>query len=278
MDKCNVILTGIPRSGTSLACHLLNKIPDTVALVEPLKIHELKKLPNPEMICDEVKRFFLQTRESIITNGKAISRQKGGKILDNTFGDQFKDRGIRKLISTKGEITIDKPLAIEFLLCIKHTMGFAKILESLVKRFPCFALIRNPLSVFVSWSTVNRPRVDENSPGFQHFDAGLRRSIKQAKNKTDRQLCLLSWFFETFQRLLPDQAILRYEDMISSGGRALSVISPHANTLDGTLENRNKNQLYNPELMQRLGEKLLNTDGAYWDFYSRESVEMLLNN
>jgi len=35
MDRKNIILTGIPRSGTTLVCHLLNILYDTNALQEP---------------------------------------------------------------------------------------------------------------------------------------------------------------------------------------------------------------------------------------------------
>jgi hypothetical protein len=54
------------------------------------------------------------------------------------------------------------------------------------------------------------------------------------------------------------------------------VITPEANQLNEKLESKNKNTLYDVNLMALLGEKLLKNDGAYWDFYSKESVENLL--
>src|SRR5262245_2561552 len=36
MDDRNVLVAGIPRSGTTLTCHLLNSLPDIVALHEPI--------------------------------------------------------------------------------------------------------------------------------------------------------------------------------------------------------------------------------------------------
>ena len=33
-NRANIVLTGLPRSGTTLACRLLNLLPDTVALHE----------------------------------------------------------------------------------------------------------------------------------------------------------------------------------------------------------------------------------------------------
>ena len=36
----NVLVTGTPRSGTTLICSLVNKLPDTVALHEPMNVWE----------------------------------------------------------------------------------------------------------------------------------------------------------------------------------------------------------------------------------------------
>ena len=35
--------------------------------------------------------------------------------------------------------------------------------------------------------------------------------------------------------------------------------------------------VYDHDAMRRLGELLLDTDGPYWDFYPRESVERLVS-
>jgi hypothetical protein len=46
--------------------------------------------------------------------------------------------------------------------------------------------------------------------------------------------------------------------------------------LDEPLLSRNLKPLYDREDMLRIGERLLASEGAYWRFYSRESVEDLL--
>jgi hypothetical protein len=70
--------------------------------------------------------------------------------------------------------------------------------------------------------------------------------------------------------------VIRYEDVVVSGGGALGVIVPSARALDEPLLSRNLNPLYDREDMLRIGERLLASEGAYWRFYSRESVEDLL--
>ena len=60
----NIVLTGIPRSGTTLTCHLLNKVPNVVALFEPMLWGGVSDPTNHRTICDSIDRFFQQTRES----------------------------------------------------------------------------------------------------------------------------------------------------------------------------------------------------------------------
>lgn len=67
-DGRNVVLTGLPRSGTTLVCYLLNKLPDTVALSEAFTLRRSIKLQGEEALCDRLERFFsrmqrVQTRE-----------------------------------------------------------------------------------------------------------------------------------------------------------------------------------------------------------------------
>jgi hypothetical protein len=41
-----VLITGTPRSGTTLVCHLLNQLPDTVALNEPMQPRHFNDEPD----------------------------------------------------------------------------------------------------------------------------------------------------------------------------------------------------------------------------------------
>ena len=56
------------------------------------------------------------------------------------------------------------------------------------------------------------------------------------------------------QEHLPPENVIRYEDLVSSGGKALSIITSSANRLEEPLESRNFNPLYDREDMLRIGE------------------------
>jgi ribosome-associated protein YbcJ (S4-like RNA binding protein) len=252
-------------------------VSNTVALAEPMGVGVFPKLRNRDAICTNIDRFFKETRQSIRTRNTAISVHIDGVIPGNTRGDQRSDSGLRmRRHVLTSEISIEKELTHNFILVIKHPAAFTAILESLIKRFPCYAVIRNPLSVLASWNSVDMAVTNGHSHIAEKLDIYLARHLKQIDENTERQLYLLSWFYEKYRKVLPEGSILRYEDIISSGGKALSVIAPQARELNEVLENKNQNKLYDKQLMLQLGEKLLNTDGAFWQFYSKESLLELM--
>lgn len=276
MRSNNIVLTGLPRSGTTLTCHLLNKLPNTVALHEPIEFREILKFKTYQEICLYVAGQFERMRDSILIEKMAISRQIQGQIPDNNFGDK-KDfnSGLRKNLVSIGTVDINKQLEPNFLLIIKEPGIFTAILKNLVEQFPTFAVIRNPLAVLASWNTVPFHVTKGRTP-IARLDNTLAQGLAKIKDRIDRQIYILSWFYEQYEMYLPDPSILRYETIIASGGKALSVIQSQIQMLQDSLENKNLNQLYDREMMLVLGDKLLNSEGAFWNFYSRESVETLL--
>jgi hypothetical protein len=277
MIEMDVVLTGLPRSGTTLTCSLLNKLPDTVALHEPMQGVDYGDVSDPRQMSQTVKQFFDEQRTSIRERGMARSRNINGIVPDNPFGSDLLDTGARQKVDDLGEITIDKPLSDQFMIVIKHTNRFAPILESLIELFPVYALVRNPLATLASWGTIDAG-IRRGRPGpVGRIAPGVREKMDRFDDELDRQICLLDWFFEQFNQYLPTQSIIKYESLVASGGRELRVIRPEAEQLNEPLQSRNMNKLYDPSAMVQIGERLLRTEGAYWELYTRQSVEQLLN-
>ena len=144
MSRRDVVLTGLPRSGTTLACLLLNELPDTVALSEPFNPGMFAEVSSEEEACDVIERFYRRMRRKILRQGGAISRHVGGEVTDNLFGDTSSDTGKRSLRAGKGRIPVDKELTRDFSLVIKTPGRFTAHLPALTRRFPALAIIRNP--------------------------------------------------------------------------------------------------------------------------------------
>jgi hypothetical protein len=281
-SDCNVLLTGIPRSGTTLACELLNRLPDTVALDEPMGGRELDRLsrsdangpPDPASVCDEIGHFLEQMRESITMRKVAISKHVEGRVSGGKLGDEMVG-SLRTDLERRGEIQIGKELSRDFLLVIKHPGVFTALLETLVRRFQVYAIVRNPLAILASWQTIPFTMRDGRHPITERIDRDLATSLDEAHDPVDRQLTLLSWYFEKY-RALPEDRVIQYESIVSSRGRALDAITERASDLDEDLESRNTAAIYDRKTMLELGRRLLDWNGPAWDFYTRQSVEELV--
>ena len=79
-NRRNVVLTGLPRSGTTLACHLLNKLPNTVALLEPIEPGRFAGLlPDREAVGDAMERWFRKSRRRALKEGEVVTTHVGGE-------------------------------------------------------------------------------------------------------------------------------------------------------------------------------------------------------
>jgi hypothetical protein len=273
----DVLVTGLPRSGTTLTCHLLQKLPDTVALHEPMAFRRFTDGRSRDEIMGDIERFLKKQRESIRERGRAFSKHSEGKVPDNPVGAKRNDEGKRTNEGMdRGEIEIDKELPPDFMLVVKHNSSFTGLLESLVTRFEVFAVMRNPLGVLGSWNSISLEVGKGHVPAAEKLDERLRDDLARIDDVVDRQIRILQWFYGRYRDLLPAERIIKYEDVVATHGRRLAVINPLAASLDEPLESRNKNKLYDGEAMKAIGRRLLATDGAYWHFYSRESVEELI--
>jgi hypothetical protein len=276
IDARNVLITGVPRSGTTLTCHLLNQLPDVVALHEPMNVTALASCPDETALCDRIAAYLRKMRRMIRWHGMAISKHADGVVPDNPVTSQPDHAGRRSLTVASGRIRINKRFSTRGLLAIKHPAAFTAVLDALSGRFRTYALVRNPIAVLGSWNSVPFPHREGHAPAAERLNPSLRDTLTDIRDDDDRQLYLLSWFFAQYRRHLAAECVIRYEDVITSGGAALSVIDPRAAQLRSPLVDRNAQNVYDPKTLERLGAKLLASDGGYWDFYTRESVETVL--
>lgn len=304
-----MLLTGPARAGTTLTCELLNRLPDTVALDEPLFGWQLTGSEAPSAMRKVLRRlgvksakrrlgmsspsggvtgsrdravanieqFVARTRTSLQERGVAVSKNVGGQVLGAKIADNKTDTGgLRRRLAKRGEIQIDKKLPPDFVLVVKQNSGFTALLDELTPRYRVFAIIRSPLTVLCSWQTVPFAVHDGHAGIAESIDPELRFRLASEPDALARQLHLLSWFFRRYREALPDRSVVRYEDVVATRGTALAVIAESANGLAAALTDRNRSSVYPPEMIRTLGKRLLESDGAYWDFYSRDSVAELI--
>jgi len=270
----NIILTGPPRSGTTLSCHLLNKLTNVVALHEPMN---LKMFPTKEEGLKNIPLFFEEMRTLILEKGKAISRVKDGQIPDNPFqsGSESRKSTVRKELFTLA----NPPINAEFTLVIKHNAHFSFLLEELRQNFDCYAIIRNPLAVLASWNTIKAPVSEGNLKVLKGLNPQLEQDLWKIPEVLDRQVHLLDILFRQI-KLLPSTQIIFYEEIIRTGGKALSPICEQAITLNEKLSNTNLTKRYPQQLIELIFQKLISNkgDNKNWnDFYPPSEFEKIMN-
>ena len=117
-NRRNVVLTGLPRSGTTLACHLLNKLPNTVALLEPIEPSRFAGLlPDRVAVGDAVELWFRKSRRRALEEGEVVTKHVGGEIPDNPFEASRPGKEPRRWLASKGRIKVGKDLERDFSWC-----------------------------------------------------------------------------------------------------------------------------------------------------------------
>lgn len=272
----NAILVGPARSGTTLACGLLNKLADVVALDEPFERQRLQSLEGPDAFLAIVAEQFTSQRTMIETRGEAESTLSEGGDLANHYATQSAATTLRKR-----QVALNKMRDVnkvdDFKLIIKHTLPFTAQLDALTRRYETFVLVRNPLAILASWNSIDAAyREGTIQPYVQPLaDGDLLARLSGIADRIERQVDLLEWHFDQYRPALQHANVVRYEDIVETGGRALAVITVSARKLDEDLESHNTNPLYDRDLIWELKEKLIARRGAIWDFYAPKQVECL---
>ena len=281
MPDRNIVLTGIPRSGTTLAVTLLNQRPDTLALSEPMDIDALGQCPSRQARIAQIQDFFAGVRAQVAAQGRIPQRTVAGEATN--YFDASPAGGRQSTITGSTLVELTRPLSERHVCVIKHPNAFTALLGELVAVFECLAIVRNPVSVLASWHSLDAPLASGRAPMAERFDERLRTSLGKSVDTLDRQLRLLGWYFDQYLDHLPRARIVRYEDIISSAGLALLSALDDRPTADAagipaatTLHSRNASKLYDRRFMRRLGDALeARPRHPLWHFYTPAEIRAI---
>lgn len=265
-----ILLTGIPRSGTTLVCKLLNSLPDIVALHEPMDVMQFRGKTTGQIV-HQINQFAYDNRKSILETRLAVSKHVNGLVPDNAIEGEI-GGDIRKPHCSHGQIRIEKELNGDFSLAIKHNAAFTALLDQLTSRYHCFGIIKNPFTVLISWLTVDMAVHYGRTPVGEALDPGLKERLDGICDQLDRQIELIKWFFDRFQSCLQPDRIIRYEDVISTRGKCLKSIIPSAIHLNELLDFQTKYTLVTGEKIAIAGERILNSISSFSKHYSSPEI------
>ena len=270
-----VLLTGLPRSGSTLCCKLLNQYQDTLALVEPIPISYWEGITKIDEVIGKIQQFSSFAFEDAY-QGYAISKIKDGQLADNIIEDKRSGSGeLRRVQTELGRVPLGTPLTDSGRLIIKHNAFFAALLPELAKHFDVYALVRNPLSVLASWQTVDLPVNRGRLPAGEKLSRVLSAQLNKEPSNLERQVAIIDWFFKQYATL-PKEKIIFYEQLMSGDLSSLERISGKVLAEAGREKSKNQYTSYDKDMMVKLGEKLVQASGEYTGFYSRQDIEDLM--
>jgi len=246
------ILTGLPRSGTTLVCALLNQLPDAVALVEPMGFGDTR---DPGQSIAEIEAFAAQSRRRALQDGMMLTKAYAGTVPGDTMAPAGTAGGLRREIAAISLIPIGKELSKDFNLFIKNPGWFTALAEPLCARYPVFAFVRNPLAVLASWQCVDIPPHYGRASGAEQFDRALSSRLDQVSDDIERQVELMSWFLQVYARL-GTARVLRFEDLIAEPAGTLARLHRRSGEIRYPIEQRTIEERYPNVDLARLAAAL----------------------
>lgn len=277
MTSKTILLTGLPRAGTTLSCHILNSCPNTLALHEPMRPGEFVPAAGVGAALERISAFAAVTRGQVLNEGRALSQQKDGAVPENPVASDAIQGGLRPMDVSLDFIDVrERGLNSNFTLIIKHNALFSALLPELSDAFPVYAIVRNPLAVLASWNLVDLPVNKGHIPAAEQFDPSLKHALGSLADVIDRQLYILEWFCARYCNYLQGRW-LRYEDFVVQPRSLVDTLG--LGEIESAIPKRDsKNTGYDLHLMERLYQRLISAGDAIWQIYSREQVDSLMEN
>jgi len=268
----DIVLAGLPRGGTTLTCVLLNKFGNTAALNEPFSIPRLAAQPGRAELITCLKDEFRAQRSSLLSSGSALSVAADNKLLTNTIAHRRDETGQRPHQALLQQVEFPQNLTPDFTLVAKHPNAFSVLLPRLVGDFECFAVIRNPLAVLLSWNSTKLPLREGRAPAAELLDPKLSTRLDGIHDTIERQIHLLSHYFAIYRSHLPANSVFLYEEIVMTRGSCLSRITHDAPPHLETLSNKNTNPVYDKSMTESLAKKLSEREGHWLPFYKPDDV------
>jgi len=210
-----LIITGIPRSGTTLTTAIVDGLENTLALSEPSSHTSLLDSTNSAAeyvheIYQDLKEIRLQYLRGLPINDR---RYDTGEPLTNYF---TKSQGTVHSLSK--EIPLDKPgLSEDFLLASKHNAHYTAVLPSILQLtdLSVIAVIRHPISTILSWRSLQLPVSKGRLPAGEKYWKELRMWIDQRHSLMTTQVGIYELFCKRYLTFGDKIKLIRYEDLVS---------------------------------------------------------------
>ena len=210
----DLIITGIPRSGTSFLCNLLHRIENCVVINEPTEIFE--PLIN-QSVPWGIATFYKDIRRDILDGKPIKNKLLEGKVVEDTL--------------IKDEITtyIPKVTTPDFILATKNTLTYLARLNAIQRAMPharFVTCVRNPIDTIASWKTsfehLKEADIKSFPCGHPHdpWLSGRQRKavlyILSVEDAAERRAVLWRYLAELILTQSKNLILVQYEELVEN--------------------------------------------------------------
>jgi hypothetical protein len=219
----DLILTGVPRSGTTLAAAIIDQAPNSLCLSEPDRhLQLMREAANAKDFVVRLTQEFDNIRRTILAGGSVSDRRRhDGTPLTNYFTDPVPN-GRREAAFAIRNIT-RLGLSADFVLGVKHNALYSAVLQEIVAsaRFRVVAMIRDPVALIMSWRSLDLPISRGRLPAGERFWPELASLCQAELELTGKQIRICDLLFDRFLRWADRVVILRYEELVADPAQLL---------------------------------------------------------
>jgi len=224
----NVILTGIPRSGTTLITALIDSMSDAVALNEPRWQYDWMMRHKGGLPADFavwLVKDFARLRQQLLQKVPIPERRlRDGTAVTNYYRINSEEQKAAEIFEV---IPFTRPgLTSDFILAIKHNGLYLSVLRQLMltQQFTIIAILRNPVGVISSWNDVPIPLGQGKMPGAIGYWKDMRELTESGIPLLEKQVRMYDLVCQRFYNLRDHIHIIKYEELVKNPNLAGTIV------------------------------------------------------
>jgi len=260
------IVTGIPRSGTSLVLSLLESNKNVLCFSEPPWIKSIRDASDSgTQLIKSLKQKLVSLRNDIAQGNSIEMVYQEGR--NNSPDNYFKrESGTIKKNRKNHRVILDKHHS-KSCFVIKANAIFTATLDDFIRdNWHIVPVVRDPLFVLMSWNTVPIASSKGKVKVVEKFSKTLKE-IGQQTPLIKRQVLLLDWYFKQYERFGKEH-VLYYEDLIKNPDYEINKFFPNKQSKINILTSKNTNNRYTNEPVDFYKKALKKYGNSLNNFYS----------
>ncbi len=267
--KSNNLITGIPRSGTTLITSLIADSQKAVVFSEPEWLKLIRQSSETSDAFTKELLFQIARLRTDIDQNKPL-KLKINKETQKTPTNYYKRDNSGEVITIKNEewVQLEKAYA-KYPFYIKSNAQFTACLSDLIKtnEFKIYGIIRNPISCIMSWRSLKIPVSFGNMKIAEKYSTDFLDFTSGSTDLLHKQVLIIDWFYREFFNHLNAVEIIKYEDLLTDTHGIISQITGNNSPDINKLESGNKNKYYDHSEKQLIQDYLVKYGDHYKKFY-----------